>query len=301
MNLSGDNDISAERGTAVSMSRDYRRVELAIHYLFQHRREQPELHELAAASGLSPHYFQRLFRRWSGVTPKQLLGYLTVADGKALLDDRWSVLEASDELGLSGPARLHDAFVSIEAMTPGEYKNGGAGLDIRFALHPSPFGPVLIGFTARGICVLEFLPSDRETAPPAALRERLRQRWPEACIRYDPEAGADLVAGLSRGAPQGQVTLHVRGTNFQIQVWRALLALPSGTVTGYSDIARAIGRPRAQRAVGTALARNPVVWLVPCHRVLRSVTDIGQYRYGAERKGAMVAWECVRAVGEAAA
>ena len=269
------------------MMRDFERVQAAIHYLYEFRRDQPGLDEVAAHVALSPHHFQRLFRRWCGVTPKQLLSYLTVAEAKALLADRWSVLETSAELGLSGPARLHDAFVSVEAMTPGDYKAGGAGLEVREGLHLSPFGWVRVLATTRGVCGLEF------TSSPDSPGELLKE-LPAATIVRDDQTGADLVAELSAGELKTPVNLHLKGTNFQIQVWTALLRLPSGRVTSYGELARASGRPRAARAVGSAMARNPVAWLIPCHRVVRGLADLGSYRYGAARKRAMVAWECAR-------
>ena len=204
------------------------------------------------------------------------------------------MLESSTEVGLSGPARLHDAFVSVTAMTPGEFKQGGAQLTIAYAYHATPFGWVRVLGTARGICGLDFVDADLVGAVPELYE------WPNAALRSDPATGASLIAELSAAQLRTSVQLHLRGTNFQLQVWTALLQLPLGQVTGYSQLATAIDRPRAQRAVGSALARNPVVWLIPCHRVIRKFTDLGQYRYGAARKGAMIARECALAdVGDA--
>lgn len=270
------------------MMRDYARVEAAIQYLYSHRREQPSLDLLAAQVALSPHHFQRLFRRWSGVTPKQLLSYLTVRDAKQLLSAHWSVLDTSDELGLSGPARLHDAFVSVQGMTPGDYKNGGVELEIRVGHHESPFGLVRVMETTRGICGIEFVAS-RDAASVVACD------WPNAPLTEDDDVGRALVQSLSGGKLEQPVQLHLRGTNFQLQVWRALLRLPFGRITSYGTLATAAGSPRAARAVGSAMARNPVAWLIPCHRVVRAVTDLGAYRYGEVRKRAMVAWECAQA------
>ncbi len=275
---------------AHQMSRDYARIEAAIQYLYAHRKEQPGLESLAAEVAHSPHHFQRLFRRWSGVTPKQLLSYLTVRDAKALLANHWSVLDTSDEVGLSGPARLHDAFVSVEGMTPGEFKNGGEALHIRVAQHPSPFGLVRVMETERGICGLEFV---AEAAAPSVLLAE----WPNATITQDKHVGRTLVRSLSNGTLDESVSLHLRGTNFQLQVWRALLQLPFGRITSYRSLAAAAGSPRAARAVGSTMARNPVAWLIPCHRVVRAVTDLGAYRYGDTRKRAMVAWECAQVAG----
>jgi AraC family transcriptional regulator, regulatory protein of adaptative response / methylated-DNA-[protein]-cysteine methyltransferase len=282
-------------GTAnagAAQARDYARVEAAIKFLHAQRRSQPSLDQLAEHVCLSPHHFQRLFRRWCGVTPKQLLSFLTVAEAQQLLAARWNVLDTSIEVGLSGPARLHDAFVAVTAMTPGEYKAGGAELEIAYAYHMTPFGWMRVMSTSRGICELAFVDANCVGLVPAL------PEWPNATLTPAPQVGMQLVRELSAGGLRTPVQLHLRGTNFQLQVWRALMRLPIGSVTGYSDIARAIGRPRAQRAVGSALGRNPVVWLVPCHRVIRDVADLGQYRFGVTRKRAMVAWECAQTAAD---
>ena len=292
MNVMTCADSTLRRVAADPACRDYERIAAAIAYLDEHRRAQPSLADVAAHVGLSAHHFQRTFKRWSGVTPKQLLGYLTVRDAKPLLaSGAWSVLDVSDELGLSGPARLHDAFVSVEAMTPGEYKDGGSALTIARAVHPSPFGPVRVYATARGICGLEFVPADAKS---------VEATWPNARYVDRPDTGAELVQMLSAGVLKGNFELHLKGTNFQVRVWRALLALPDGAVSGYGAIAKAIGHPGAARAVGTAIGRNPVAWLIPCHRVIREVGTIGEYRYGHERKRALLALEQVRCGRQAA-
>ena len=286
MNTTATNEKVLRRVEEQPACRDYERVAAAIAYLDTHRREQPKLAEVAAHVGLSAHHFQRTFKRWSGVTPKQLLGYLTVHDAKSMLTHgRLSLLDVSAELGLSGPARLHDAFISIEAMTPGEYKDGGAGLTIKRAVHPSPFGPLRVYATARGICGLEFVPGDARS---------VEATWPGATYVDAPDTGEELVGMLSAGVLRGDVQLHLKGTNFQVRVWRALLGLPSGAAAGYGALAAALGHPGAARAVGSAVGRNPIAWLIPCHRVVREVGAIGEYRYGQARKRALLAWEQVR-------
>lgn len=286
MNTISSNDKVLRRVEDLPACRDYARVAAAITYLDAHRREQPGLAQVAAHVGLSVHHFHRTFKRWSGVTPKQFLRYLTVLDAKPMLSTgRVSLLDVSIELGLSGPARLHDAFISIEAMTPGEYKDGGAGLTIWRAVHPSPFGPLRVYATARGICGLEFVPGDARST---------QATWPHATYIDAPDTGADLVQMLSAGALRGKLELHLKGSNFQVRVWRALLGLPCGAAVGYGALAAALKHPGAARAVGSAVGRNPIAWLIPCHRVVREVGSIGEYRYGQARKRALLAWEQVR-------
>ena len=245
-------------------STDYDRIEQALRFLEEHFAEQPDLATVAGHVGLSLFHFQRLFKRWAGVTPKQFLQSVTAAHARQLLAESRSVLETSYEVGLSGPGRLHDLLVTLEAVTPGEYKRGGAGLDIGYGFHPTPFGYCLLAVTGRGICGLHFVEGDEEAA-----LARLRGDYPRAALhRADAETGPFATEIFAAPPPGRRFHLYLRGTNFQIQVWRALLDLPTGTLAGYQDIARRIGRPTASRAVAGAIGRNPVGFLIPCHRVI---------------------------------
>ena len=271
--------------------RDYERIARAIGYLRRHAGEQPDLAAAARHVSLSEHHFQRLFTRWAGVSPKRFVQCLTVEHAKARLAAARGVLELADEVGLSGPGRLHDLFVTLEAMSPGEYKAGGAGIVIRYGVHDSPFGPAFVAITARGICGLHFVDSVSDG------RERLQHDWPGAELRQDPAATAPFsgrLFGPFASRPGRALALLVRGSNFQVQVWRALLELPFGSLATYGDISRRIGAPGAARAVGTAIGANPVAWLIPCHRVIRVSGALGGYRWGTERKAAMLGWEAAR-------
>jgi AraC family transcriptional regulator of adaptative response/methylated-DNA-[protein]-cysteine methyltransferase len=280
---------------------DYERVEKAIRYLLENHLEQPQLDDVAAAAGLSPHHLQRVFKRWAGVSPKRFLQFLTVEHAKRLLEESQSVLDAAFETGLSSPGRLHDHFVALEAVTPGEYKERGHGLSIRHGVHPSPFGTVFLAVTDRGICALSFLGGGDEEAGDRLTD--LRRQWPEATFstrRAETRALAERVFAAGPGDAE-PIRLLVQGTNFQVQVWKALLRIPPGAVTSYERVAQAVGRPRAFRAVGTAVGQNPVSYLIPCHRVIRGLGLVGNYRWGEERKHALLAWEAARRNREAAA
>lgn len=280
---------------ADSRSRDYARIARAIAFLRSHAVEQPDLAAAARHVHLSEHYFQRLFTRWAGVSPKRFLQFLTVEHAKARLARCVSVLDAADSAGLSSGGRLHDLFVTLEAMSPGEFKSGGAGLAIRYGVHPSPFGPCLIAATDRGICGVQFL-DDMKPGNAAAL---LRQQWPRAELCCDTDFARVLAARIFdplAARADRPLALLVRGTNFQIQVWRALLALPVGGLTTYRDVAQRIGHPGAARAVGNAVASNPVAYLIPCHRVIRESGEFGNYRWGEPRKAAMLGWEAAKTV-----
>ena len=272
-------------------ARDYERIARAIEYLGRRADDQPDLADLARQAHLSEHHFQRLFTRWAGVSPKRFLQYLTVEHAKARLEASRSVLDVAGEVGLSSPGRLHDLFVGLEAMSPGEYKAGGAGLEIRYGIHETRFGPALVAVTGRGICGLHFL---RDKSDGVSL---LREDWPRAALREDAAATAPVAqrafAPLHGGANQ-PLALLVKGTNFQVRVWRALLALPEGAVTTYGQLARRIGEPRSARAVGGAVGANPIAWLIPCHRVIRESGELSHYRWGNTRKAALLAWEAAR-------
>lgn len=269
---------------------DYRRIEQAIHFLEEQAVKQPSLEEVADHIGLSPYHFQRLFKAWAGVSPKRFLQYLTVENAKRLLRESNSVLDAALDVGLSGPGRLHDLFVSVEAMTPGEYKDCGRELELQYGFHPTPFGECLIAVTPRGICSLAFVDLENRTQ---AL-EQLFDTWQDATLVENPRASGAIVEQIFAPAgAHGQVSLKVllKGTNFQIKVWEALLRIPEGTVASYGDLADAVGHHGAHRAVGTALGHNPIAYLIPCHRVLRNNGDIGGYRWGTTRKRAILARE----------
>lgn len=241
------------------------------------------LEALAARMDMSAAHFQRVFSAWVGVSPKRYQQYLALDHARALLADRFTVLETAHATGLSGGGRLHDLFLRWEAMSPGEYALGGAGLKIGWAVAPSPFGEALVMATDRGICAIGFT---EDTGFDAAMDD-LTRRWPKATYHHDP-AIADLYAN-------GEAKLHLIGAPFQIKVWEALLQIPTGHVSTYSEVAQAIGNPKAVRAVGTAIGRNPVSWLIPCHRALRKSGALGGYHWGLPRKRAMLAWESARA------
>lgn len=273
------------------MEIDYLRIEKAIRYLDENFRRQPELAEVAGAVGLSDYHFQRLFRRWAGVSPKRFLQFLTADYARSLLRESWTVLDTAYEAGLSSPGRLHDLLVSVDGATPGEVKRRGAGLTVHYGIHPSPFGECLVATTARGICAMHFLDAGGHEEGVRGLADR----WEHARIEEDAEATAPLVERIFAPAKgSGPLTLHLEGTNFQVKVWEALLRLPVGTLATYEQIAEQIGSPRAVRAVGTAVGRNPVAYLIPCHRVIRKTGALGGYRWGTTRKRAMLGWEAAR-------
>lgn len=271
---------------------DYGRVEQAIRYLEAHAPEQPTLADLAHQVGLSEFHFQRLFHRWAGVTPKAFLQCLTLNRAKALLAASASLMETSLELGLSGTGRLHDLFLSLEAMTPGEFKRGGGGLTIQWGIHGTPFGEALLAITPRGLCGLSFLDASRAQAV-----ADFQSRWPNARLMEDSrqtEPFADEVVSRMQGAPSRPLALVLKGSPFQTKVWEGLLGIPEGGVASYQGLARTIGAPNASRAVGTALSLNPIGYLIPCHRVIRASGAVGEYRWGALRKQALLGVEGAR-------
>ncbi len=273
-------------------AQDYALVAQAIRYIESHRREQPELAEIAGHVGLSDFHFQRLFSRWAGVSPKRFLQALTVEEARRSLTRSGSVLDAAYDSGLSGPGRLHDLFVQCQAATPGEVKSGGAGLTIRYGVEPTPFGDALIGVTERGICALSFVgEGNAERAS-----DELRSRWPAARLREDRDESAAIAQRIFADSRSDEpLHLLIKGTNFQMQVWQALLRVPLGRLTTYGELAQAIGRPSAARAVGSAVGSNAIAWLIPCHRVIRQTGVVDGYRWGTERKRAMLGWEAAQA------
>jgi len=253
--------------------------------------ERVALDDLAARLGMSPAHFQRLFTQWAGVSPKRYQQYLALGHARHLLSERFTVLDAAHESGLSGSGRLHDLFVRWEAMTPGEYARGGEGLDMYWGWFDSPFGPAIVMGTDRGLCGMGFA---AEMGAAESFND-LARRWPKARFIEAPERLQDWVQaafGLSTAADPAP--LYLIGAPFQIKVWEALLSVPSGQVTTYSEIARSIGRPTAMRAVGTAVGRNPISWLIPCHRALAKSGKLGGYHWGLPVKRAMLAWEAAR-------
>lgn len=270
---------------AQERSQDYRLIEQAIRFIESNATRQPELGEVAAAVGMSEFHFQRTFTRWAGISPKRFLQFLTKEHAKELLADSENLLDTTHRVGLSSLGRLHDLFVAAEAVTPGEYKTRGAGVTIRYGIHPSPFGKCLIATTERGICHLGFVQASEGDAV-----DDLVADWREAQMIEDYKSTAPLVAPIFDMNWRGRdaLRLHLRGTNFQIKVWEALLQIPQGTVTTYEGIATRIGKPSALRAVGTAVGHNPVAVLIPCHRVLRKDGEFGNYRYGSARKKALL-------------
>lgn len=271
--------------------RNYQRVAAAIHYLQQHVGEQPSLDRVAEAVHLSPFHFQRLFSDWAGVSPQQYLHYLSVEYAKGLLVKQHSVFETASQSGLSGTTRLHDFLITIEAMTPDELKRGGPDLTIDFAFVDTGFGQVLVASTGKGLCYLVFVDGVEEDAQAV---DKLRQRYPTA--RLEPRQTAlqqqavAAIGSLSQ-ASQQPLKLHLSGTPFQLKVWQALLKIPLGQLVSYGSIADAINRASAARAVGTAIGANPVALLIPCHRVIQQSGIRGGYRWGGERKAALIGWE----------
>jgi AraC family transcriptional regulator of adaptative response/methylated-DNA-[protein]-cysteine methyltransferase len=279
-------------------ARDYDRIEAAIRYLQSHYRDQPGLDEIAAAVNVSPYHFQRLFTRWAGLSPKRFMQCLTIEHAKTMLLASENLLDTALEVGLSGPGRLHDLFMTFEAMTPGEFKEEGKGLTLRWGIAAGPFGFAGIALSDRGICALEFLP----TATSDDAMERLEQRLPRARFVEAPDDIADISDRLfnpERRAVQSPLKLWVGGTNFQIRVWRALLNIAPGRLATYGAIANAIGQPSAARAVGGAIGANPIGYLIPCHRVIRSTGLMDtNYRWGDARKLAMIGSELAEAAAQ---
>lgn len=295
---------------ALELSQHYQLIERAIQYIEANAQRQPELDEIASAIGLSEYHFQRLFTRWAGISPKRFMQFLTKEHAKDLLARSENLLDTTHQVGLSSLGRLHDLFVNTEAVTPGEYKSHGAGLTIHYGLHLTPFGKCLIATTERGICHLGFVQTSEGNAI-----DNLVADWKQAKMIEDYKSTAPLITRIfsdptsdsvfnkadgfdtSRenraGLLNPPLSLHLRGTNFQIKVWEALLNIATGSVTTYEQIAKQIGNPNAIRAVGTAVGHNPIAVLIPCHRVIRKSGELGNYRYGSARKKILLAQEFV--------
>jgi len=270
---------------------NFNRIAEAIDYLQQNFRDQPNLDEVAKKIHLSPFHFQRLFSDWAGVSPKKFLQYLTIGYAKGLLKDQQAtLLDAAFETGLSGTGRLHDLFIKIEGMTPGEFKNGGENLSIHYSYAESPFGNILVASTHKGICYMAFA-DDEETA-----LHDLKQHFPNAHFKQmvDLIQQHALYIFTHDWSKLDQVKLHLKGTEFQLKVWETLLKIPMGGLSSYRNIAEKIKKPTAVRAIGTAIGQNPVAFLIPCHRVIQSSGTFGQYHWGSARKTAMIGWEAAK-------
>lgn len=281
------------------MNDDYQRIAQAIHYLHSNAVRQPELEDVAAHLRLSPAHCQRLFKRWAGISPKRFLQLLTLAQAKRMLGEGATTLEATYGSGLSSVSRLHDHFITLEAITPGQYRSqyrdkqgrNEQPLIIRHGVYPSPFGDVWLAITERGICAMDFIMEDDAENQ---IRQTLAQ-WPRAETVRDNKSLSRLVKRIFSNDNTEPLRLCVQGTNFQVQVWKALLRIPEGRICAYGQLAATIGKPEATRAVASAVARNPISYLIPCHRVIRNTGAIGEYHWGTVRKQAMLAWEAARA------
>lgn len=269
---------------------DYQRIATAIEYIYKNFKQQPELDEVADAVHLSPHHFQRMFSRWAGVSPKKFLQFISVRFAKDLMrGGNFSLSDVSFETGLSSTSRLHDLFISIEAMTPGEYNAGGKGLDISYGLYDTFLGKVVLATTAKGICNLNFIEDEEEAAT------LLEKEWPHATLHRDDDAHELLTQRIFNPGEGDNdrrlIQLNVKGTPFQLKVWEALLKIPERSVVSYNQVAEMINQPTASRAVGSAVGKNPVGVLIPCHRVIKKVGGIGEYHWSPQRKLMLLSWE----------
>lgn len=271
---------------------DYERIATAIAYLRRHFKEQPALEEVAAQVNLSPFHFQRMFHEWAGVTPKQFLQYLSLEHAKKILKETQATLfDTAIETGLSGTGRLHDLFVNIEGMTPGEYKNGGETLHINYSFTNTPFGNMIVASTAKGICHMSFVDEGIDEA-----RQTLKNIFPNANYTQtvDTHQQNALLVFRQDWSNQEKIKLHLKGTAFQLKVWQTLLKVPAAGLITYADLATQSGHQGAFRAVGTAIGKNPVAFLIPCHRVITSTGETGQYHWGENRKNTIIGWEAAR-------
>jgi AraC family transcriptional regulator of adaptative response/methylated-DNA-[protein]-cysteine methyltransferase len=270
---------------------DYQRIEQAIRFIREHFREQPDLDEIARQIHLSPFHFQRLFKDWAGVSPKKFLQFTSIEYAKKLLSEQETLSTVSFETGLSGTSRLHDLFIQIEGMTPGEYKDGGKNLHIHYSHAETLFGNILIASTTKGICYLSF-----STDPSVSPETEILSRFPAAELEQKTDLLQQEALKMFREdwSDLNRIKLHLKGTPFQIKVWNALLQIPLGSLKSYAYIAGEIGDPNASRAVGTAIGSNPVAYLIPCHRVITSSGQPGGYHWGIDRKSAIIGWEAAK-------
>lgn len=272
---------------------NYERIAAAIRFIKENRQEQPRLETIAGHVNMSPAHFQRMFQEWAGISPKSFLQYLNVEYAKRILKQTHaSLFDTACEVGLSGTGRLHDLFVNIEGMTPGEYKNGGQALRINYSFAETPFGRVMVASTDKGICHLAFVDEGEEEALGS-----LKQLFPNAAYTQCPDRKQeDALSVFNRDwSKPDEIKLHLKGTSFQLKVWETLLKIPAGGLTTYADLATKSGYEGACRAVGTAIGRNPVAFLIPCHRVIKATGDIGNYHWGEVRKEAIIGWEAAKA------
>lgn len=269
---------------------DYLRIEKAIHFICDNFTAQPSLDEIAAAVNMSAFHFQKMFQQWAGISPKKFVQYMSLEHAKGLLKARKSLSEVAFNTGLSGTSRLHDLFVSIEGMTPGEFKNGGVALPIYYAFASSPFGALIVAATDKGVCHLSF-----EAEPKRALAF-LQQRFPNASLQHKLTQHQQNALQLFQQdwGQLEQIKLHLHGTQFQLKVWESLLKIPLGGLNTYRDIAQALDNPKAYRAVGSAIGRNPIAFIIPCHRVIQNSGQIGGYAWGTVKKRAIIGWESAK-------
>ncbi len=273
---------------------DYNRIAKAIDYIKANFKEQPSLNDMAKNVHLSPYHFQRLFTEWAGVSPKKFMQYISIEYAKQLLRDKKATLfDTAHQTGLSGTSRLHDLFVNIEGMTPGEFKNGGENLSIRYSFAESPFGNIIVASTQKGICHIAFF-DDRDEA-----LKKLKDKFPNAGYSQvvDTTQQNALFIFQNDWGKRHQIKLHLSGTPFQLKVWETLLKIPMGELSTYGSIAKEMDKPKASRAIGTAIGNNPVAFLIPCHRVIRSTGNIGGYMWGNTRKSAIIGWEAAKING----
>ncbi|MDB5159276.1 MAG: transcriptional regulator, AraC family [Mucilaginibacter sp.] len=272
---------------------DYKRIAEAIEFLRLNYKRQPTLDEAAEHVNLSPFHFQRMFKDWAGVTPKQFLQYLSIGHAKSILKDKGvSLFDTAFETGLSGTGRLHDLFIKVEGMTPGEYKNGGEQLCINYSFAESPFGTIIVASTTKGICYMAFVDSNNDEA-----FVELKKQFPNAQYHQflDTIQQNALYIFTQDWGKLSDIKLHLKGTPFQLKVWETLLKVPMGKLVTYGGLAGNLQNPNASRAVGSAVADNPVAFLIPCHRVIKATGEIGQYHWGSQRKNAMIGWEASKA------
>lgn len=267
---------------------NYHRIEQAILYLQENFRRQPELEEVAEQVHLSPFHFQRMFTDWAGISPKRFLQYLTTEYLKKTLEASRTIEEAAEAAGLSAQSRVYDLFTTLEAVTPAEYRTRGSGIRIEYGFHTTPFGNCLLGVTERGICWLSFMASDEDGRH--ALEE-MKECWYNSVFHENPERTAHIIRQVFGTGRRDKLHLFVKGTNFQVNVWKALLRIPAGSLLTYQDIARRIAQPKAMQAVGSAVGSNSIAYLIPCHRVIRKDGILGDYRWSAARKKSMIGWE----------
>jgi len=268
---------------------DYKRIESAIHYIREHHTSQPSLEEIAEQVHMSPYHFQRLFTRWAGISPKKFLQYLTLQYAKKQIREDLTLSEIAYEAGLSGTSRLHDLFIHMEGMTPGQYKRSGKGVSIHYGFHQGPFGKFILAVTSgKRICSLEFKEDEQEAT------ESLKQQWNGSELKYDPGITAPLAKGLFSHESTVPLRLLVKGTPFQLKVWEALLKIPFGELVSYQAVSEHVNNPRGLQATGSAIGKNPIAFLIPCHRVVRKTGEINGYRWGLDKKSALIGWEAAR-------